>query len=257
MTLDEDPRLRTRRAPALAASYLTQSGHGSGVSVIRVHGRLSDAAGPAYEAVLHALARDARTIVCDLSGAQGSIQTGAAALLASAGAHVIHWTGSLLAFASPDAGLRAELRRHAGEPVVVTPRTSDVLASSALRSPPLTKGRSLAPVASSRRAARELVERACREWDVVGAAGLAGLVAAELMDNAVSHARDDLRLTVAKSGGWLRVSVRDSTPSPPPQPPADATVAWRGTVLVGSLAQSWGVLPTSEGGTVVWAVVPA
>ncbi|MGH3934491.1 MAG: ATP-binding protein [Pseudonocardiaceae bacterium] len=105
---------------------------------------------------------------------------------------------------------------------------------------------------------RRLVEQTCREWGIPGVIDDAMVVASELTDNMVNHARSD---------GWLRldlrpnvftVAVADADPRPP-RLRVPGQGGGRGLVLVDKLSRTWGTAAQGNGGKVVWALltVPA
>ncbi len=98
-----------------------------------------------------------------------------------------------------------------------------------------------------------MVAHACDEWGRHAELGPAVAIVRELVTNAVMHARSGLSVTIAQCGPALRICVRDGSPAPPILQPAEPTALHcRGVFLVAALARSWGVLPTGDGGKVVW-----
>ena len=122
--------------------------------------------------------------------------------------------------------------------------------------PPSVVRRSLEPDPRSAGAAREVVATACEQWGMSSVSASATLVVSELVTNALPHAGGDVGLSVARWGSRLRVAVRDaSSERPQPQPVEASRPRGRGLLLVAALADAWGVLPTGDGGKVVWAVL--
>ncbi|MER5869348.1 PAS domain S-box protein [Streptomyces sp. NPDC002044] len=82
------------------------------------------------------------------------------------------------------------------------------------------------------------------------------LLASELLTNAVSHSHGPVRLRLRRAGRELSVEVCDGSPVLPQArfAPPDAE-SGRGLLLVDSLAESWGTLPTEEG-KAVWFSLP-
>ncbi|MFD3806649.1 PAS domain S-box protein [Streptomyces sp. NPDC058611] len=82
------------------------------------------------------------------------------------------------------------------------------------------------------------------------------LLASELLSNAVSHGFGPVRLRLRQAGRELSVEVCDGSPVLPQArfAPPDAE-SGRGLLLVDSLAESWGTLPTAEG-KAVWFSLP-
>jgi anti-sigma regulatory factor (Ser/Thr protein kinase) len=83
------------------------------------------------------------------------------------------------------------------------------------------------------------------------------LLAAELVTNAVVHARTELQLRVELRGELLHLAVRDGSPRllrlvTIPDPEAEGG---RGLWLVEQLARAWGVNRHPDGGKVVWCTL--
>jgi len=86
----------------------------------------------------------------------------------------------------------------------------------------------------------------------------ASLVASELVTNSTIHAGTAIELTVAWNLGLLRLTVRDKSPELPRQQfPQCLEVHGRGLSVVAALSRGFGVLPTADGGKLVWAVLNA
>jgi hypothetical protein len=86
----------------------------------------------------------------------------------------------------------------------------------------------------------------------------ASLVASELVTNSTIHAGTAIELSVAWNLGLLRVTVRDKSPDlPRAQFPQCLDVHGRGLSVVAALSRGFGVLPTADGGKLVWAVLNA
>lgn len=108
------------------------------------------------------------------------------------------------------------------------------------------------------RLCRRAVVGAVREYGVAVLAGDGGLVASELMTNAVRHGRGRVSFRVA----WcakrerLRITVWDGglsrAPVSPSRPPDDAE-SGRGLLLVAALAADWGQYSMPAGGKAIWA----
>lgn len=106
------------------------------------------------------------------------------------------------------------------------------------------------------REARRVVQQTCQDWQVPQISTDAVLVACELAENLVRHARCDGWLRLELRGALFTIAVADSDPSPPRQrSPHERTQGGRGLVLVAELSRVWGYTPRAEGGKVVWAVL--
>lgn len=86
------------------------------------------------------------------------------------------------------------------------------------------------------------------------AAGVAELLASELVTNALIHTDHGAVVTATVEDSRLHVEVRDFTAglSVPDVPNADLGTSGRGLVLVESLADAWGVRTAQGVGKVVW-----
>jgi hypothetical protein len=85
----------------------------------------------------------------------------------------------------------------------------------------------------------------------------ASLVVSELVASSSIHAGTDMDLSLVWNLGALRLTVRDHGPDQPGRPPLDTDLHGRGLTCVAGLSRTYGVLPTTDGGNVVWAVFEA
>jgi hypothetical protein len=108
----------------------------------------------------------------------------------------------------------------------------------------------LANELSSPRRARLFVKTACRDWQLDSVCDDAVIVASELVENAVLHARTGCRLSVRLDDRGLTIAVRDSGPFTVLRP-------WpgHGLFMVAELSRAWEISPTEEGKS-VWALLP-
>jgi anti-sigma regulatory factor (Ser/Thr protein kinase) len=115
----------------------------------------------------------------------------------------------------------------------------------------------LAPTLDATTTARQLVETACRDWQVEHVRDVAQLVITELVSNVLRHAGTDMDVVVSLRTGFLRLAVRDgSTALPRLGTPGDTvSEAGRGLLVIEALCAEWGTAPNS-GGKVVWALLP-
>lgn len=225
--------------------------------IVVVAGPLDEVVEQAHRSILHALADDFSAVLCDLSGVTGFPAPEATALLASVGSEVRQWPGTPVAMVCPAVRLRRSLGRHPDSHyLVLAERRRQALAALA-RQPRATVVRaSLPPVARSARAARDLVARTLLDWGWGPQIGGATLVVSELVTHAMLDADSELWVTISRCGSQLRLAVRDANRTNSPLVGMDpARVSHRGLMLVAAVSESWGVLPTSGGGKVVWAVL--
>jgi anti-sigma regulatory factor (Ser/Thr protein kinase) len=108
--------------------------------------------------------------------------------------------------------------------------------------------------------APRLARRSIQGWlESLGCAGERisdiGLVIAELVTNAVVHARTPARLIGQREPGYVRIEVHDySVERPKPRHVGTAEGGF-GLTIVERLSESWGWIPQPAGGKVVWALV--
>ncbi|MGH3887094.1 MAG: ATP-binding protein [Pseudonocardiaceae bacterium] len=109
---------------------------------------------------------------------------------------------------------------------------------------------------ASARLARRLVEQTCHEWGIPAMVTDAVVVASELTDNMVYHARSDGWLRLELRSNRLTVAVADADPRPPRlRVPGLGAAGGRGLVLVDKLSRNWGTASRLPDGKVVWAVL--
>jgi hypothetical protein len=85
----------------------------------------------------------------------------------------------------------------------------------------------------------------------------ASLVISELVASSSINAGTDIDLSVVWDLGALRLTVRDHGPALPGQRPSLLYLHGRRLTVVAGLSRAFGVLPTADGGKVVWAVLDA
>jgi AraC-like DNA-binding protein len=107
----------------------------------------------------------------------------------------------------------------------------------------LLRGIDLAPRPASIVRAREFLRDTCHRWGVPERDDIAAVVA-ELVTNAVVHARTSLRLRLLLDRTGMRVSVRDGRPG--------AFAVGAGLRAVARRSRTWGVLHYADGKS-VWA----
>lgn len=114
----------------------------------------------------------------------------------------------------------------------------------------------LEPVLGAARRTRELITEVWLRWECPDLAGDACIVATEMVNNVVAHARTPMRVLLARDGATVSVAVRDDSPDLPRfvGPVAPTAYGGRGLLLIDSVASRWGLLPLPTG-KVVWAVL--
>jgi CheY-like chemotaxis protein len=92
------------------------------------------------------------------------------------------------------------------------------------------------------REARAVVRDLLGRWGFHELVDDAALVVSELVTNAVEHTDSSCAVVVNRSGGGVRIEVRDEGPgTPDPQPLSDTAEGGRGLMIVSALATAWGV----------------
>jgi len=228
------------------------------VVVIEVAGRLGDVVAELDRAVQLALADGPRGVVCDLSAVTAAADPAALDMLSTVGRHVREWPGIPVAVASPDPLVREALESHplGGHLIVETTLFSAVTA--VLATPALTvEWLRLAPHPTAPRASREFVTRTLLDWRLGRAIPFATLVVGELVSSSSVSAGTEIDVSIAWNLGALRLTVRDRGPALPGQQRSALDLRGRGRTVVAGLSRAFGVMPTSDGGKVVWAVLEA
>ncbi|KOU54091.1 hypothetical protein ADK55_14900, partial [Streptomyces sp. WM4235] len=116
----------------------------------------------------------------------------------------------------------------------------------------------LAPQPSSVGEGRRFLRSTLARWGNVDdqLCETACLLASELLSNAVNHGCGPIRLRLRHAGRELSVEVCDGSPVLPQARFASSDAeSGRGLLLVDSLAEAWGTLPTAEG-KAVWFSLP-
>jgi hypothetical protein len=228
------------------------------VAILGVSCRLRDVAEELDHEIQLALAEGPRGVVCDLSAVQRGDEPFALETLATAGRHVRDWPGIPVAVACPDPKVREALRAHpVGEHLIVTASLFTAV-SAVLATPAMDVQRlRLAPHPTAARASREFVTRTLLGWGAGQTIPFASLVISELVTSSTVDAGTDIDLSVAWDLRALRLTVRDHGPALQGQPRSGPDLQGRRLTLVAGLSRSFGVLPTADGGTVLWAVLAA
>lgn len=231
------------------------------VVVLEVAGRLADVVEDLDQAIQEALAGGPRGVACDLSTVLKGAQTVDIGLLATAGRHVRNWPGIPVAVACPDPRVREALAAHplGGHLIVASSLFSAI--SAVLACPALAvESLRLAPHPTAPRASREFLTRTLLDWRLGRVVPFACRLASELVAGSSVDAGTDIDVSVAWHLGALRLTVRDHGPALPVQSgagPSPLRLHGRRLALVAGLSRTFGVLPTGDGGKVVWAVLEA
>jgi len=229
------------------------------VVVLDVAGLLGEVDKNLDVAIQLALAEGPRGVVCDVSTLLEGIEPGAAEILARAGRHVRDWPATPVVVACPDPQLREELHAHPlGRHLFVVESTS--LAISAVLATPLlvVERLRLDPNPTASRDSRNFVARVLKGWQLDRVIPFASVVVSRLVAGSSLYAGTAIDLSVAWNAGALRLTVRDRGPARPSRRLSDPDLqGQRLTVAIGGLSRTFGVLPTADGGKVVWAVLDA
>jgi hypothetical protein len=94
-------------------------------------------------------------------------------------------------------------------------------------------------------------------WQLGRVIPYASQVISELVASSSVNAGTDINLSVVWNLGALRLTVRDHGPALPGQRPSSLYLHGRRLTVVAGLSRAFGVMPTDDGGKVVWAVLDA
>jgi anti-anti-sigma regulatory factor len=113
------------------------------------------------------------------------------------------------------------------------------------------------PTVGTAGTARQLIYYACWRWGLSELVPVAGLVATELVGNAVRYARTPIELIVTRTHRYLHLAVRDYALQPPRLVAVsdDDASGGRGLLIVEAFTTYWGYTPTRDG-KVTWATLP-
>jgi hypothetical protein len=228
------------------------------VAVLGVGGRLSHVVEDLDRAIELALAEAPRGVVCDLSAAHEGEEPVAVDMLATAGRHVRDWPAIPVVIACPDPHVREALHAHPLGRHLIVAESLFCAVSAVLVAPTLTVEKlRLAPHPTAPHAARNFITHTLLNWQLNRVAPFAGLLASELVASSCINAGTDIDLSLAWSRGALRLAVRDQGLALPGQSPSGHDLAGQSLAVVAAHSRAFGVLPTENGGKVVWAVLEA
>lgn len=182
---------------------------GTGSSVLEFSGELSArSAGLATDALSKALLDWGRVLV-DVSGLQLT-WIPAVRLFSSTFTALGGWPRMRLVLFGADPGLAKLLvALKISQTVPLAPDETSARQLLERRPEAVTRQIDLDEEPSSRRRARLFVKTACKDWQLDGISDDATLVASELVDNAVTHARTSCQLHVGLDALGLTIAVRD------------------------------------------------
>ena len=228
------------------------------VVVLEVAGQLGNTVEDLDHAIELALAEAPRGVVCDLSAGLENADAGAVELLARVGRHVRNWAGVPVAVVCPDPQVHLALAAHPlGRHLIVRESVPEAMSVVLWPPTPSVESLHLAPHPTSSRTSRDFVSRTLLHWRLGELLPAASLVVSELVTNSTVHAGTEIDLSLAWQRPALRLTVRDHSSALPRQQEAGLEVHGRGLAIIASLSRAFGVLPTADGGKVVWAVLEA
>jgi hypothetical protein len=228
------------------------------VVVLDSAGRLSDVVEDLDHAVEVALAESPRGVVCDLSAVLEGAEPGAVDVLAAVGRHARDWPGIPVAVACPDPQVREVLAAHPmGGHLIVTASLFSAVSTVLATSAPAVESLHLAPHPTAPRASRDFITRTLLDWRLGRVIRSASPVISELVMSSTVNAGTDIDVCIACHLGTLRLSVRDYSPAFGRHRYSPLGLHGPGLTVVAGLSRSFGVLPTTDGGTLVWAVLNA
>ena len=228
-----------------------------GVWLIDVHSPYADVGPEVDHRIQTALAECPRGVVCALPASLAHTPGPVLDLLASAGRHMRAWPAApvVLSCADPRTAAlldgRVDGRRllHASS---LLKGWSEVMRTTPSRTAHLRFG----PSAMAPHGARLFLTRVCLDWGMNNHLDSGALVISELVTNALIHTDSDIDVLLAGDRDRLRIGVRDRDPAPPRDTSVSSnSLHGRGLLLVHSLSDSAGALPTRDGGKLVWAVL--
>jgi hypothetical protein len=230
--------------------YLVE--HGLAYPLVRLSGVLDEVtAGTVRSILLDLLARQPEALVVDVAGLEPAAPD-ALDVLRDLRRETEDWPAAHLCLCGPrDLGAW----KNTGWPV-----WPDRSAAFAELGDPRQDSRlstELEPQVGAARAARDLIDEACAQWDRPELVGPACIVVTEMVNNVVAHARTPMTVLLAAHDEGLSVAVRDSSPVVPTYdggPVAPTAYGGRGMLLIDSVATRWGSLALLDG-KVVWAVL--
>ncbi|PZS34507.1 MAG: anti-anti-sigma factor [Pseudonocardiales bacterium] len=227
------------------------------ILVVRPGGQLTPAT---YERLrdrlVNCAAEEPTAIVVDLAGMRATIAS-LLMVFPTVCDRISDWPGVPFALAAASPPLRTLLNASAVPRFVPTYHSLSEALDDLEAAPRTRRHQIQLPCdPGSPRLARRLVEQSCHQWGIPGMANDAVVIASELTENMVYHARSEGWLRLELRNNRLTVAVADADPRPPQlRVPGLRAVGGRGLVLVDKLSRTWGTASRLPQGKVVWAVL--
>jgi anti-anti-sigma factor len=220
-------------------------------------GALDLTAAPSLRLVLlKALAEDPAAVIVDLTGL--SVDDEACLTLFPTFTRQANGSGTRVLLCGGSRQVVASIVRLGLDRVVPLCSTWDDAAMLAqAQRPGARASRSLLPVLDSPGLARQFVADTCHEWRVpADAAEHLGMIATELVGNAVVHANTPMQLVLRRSRHHVHLAVidEDERLAVLRGPESARATRGRGLMLVEAFAATWGCRPTATG-KCTWAIV--
>jgi LuxR family transcriptional regulator, maltose regulon positive regulatory protein len=235
---------------------IQQSSH-QGCAVLTLAGRLDLAVALQLQrAILKQLAQPPPAIICDLSRVE-EIDPLCAGVFTSMRHPALGWPGTALVLCGTRPTV-AEVLVQLGvaRSLAMYPSLDEALANARARPQRLRARLALGPVLTAAAAGRQFVAEVCGHWGLQVLAEPAGLLASELVANAVAHAHTALELRVELRGSRLQVAVQDHNPDLRGLLAAKGgTDRGLGLQIVDQVAKAWGVRQDGAGGKTVWCTL--
>jgi anti-anti-sigma regulatory factor/anti-sigma regulatory factor (Ser/Thr protein kinase) len=241
-----------------AHGYLTCVAESRGPdALVLLAGQLDLTTAVEARTVLHkALAVQPGAIVVDLSGLTADDDV-VLTLFSAFARTAAEWPGCPVLLCGADPRLREALDRMAVSRIVpLYPDQAGAFAAAGAGPAPRRYRQRLATSPHAAATARQLVDVACRAWQLPALVEDARLVVTELVSNALRHAGGDLELAIVLRQHFLHLAVRDGSTEPPKLTLSapDTGEGGRGLFLVDAVAAGWGSTPTPDGKH-VWATL--
>jgi LuxR family maltose regulon positive regulatory protein len=235
---------------------IQRSSH-EGAVVLALSGRLDRAAAPAVRrALLKELAAQPPAIICDL-GQVEAIDPACAEVFTSIRHPALGWPDTPVVLCGAQLAVAGVLARYRlPERPALYPDLEQALRGARHRPPRLSECLALGPVPTAVGAGRAFVREVCDRWRLQELIGSAGLVASELITNAMVHAGTAMELRVELRGPRLHVAVKDQDPDLGRLAAArDGPARGLGLQIVDRLAAAWGVRQDGTAGKTVWCAL--